>query len=94
MRVKAQFWNVTTDVPTEFGPYDWLIGSEQEIRAPIDLEVMDDYAQDFKKFSESIMVPFDNLLAIRQKNGTWELRELAGRYAYEVYEHWQTAEVK
>ena len=55
---------------------------------------MDNDAQDFKAFSESILLPFDNLLAVCQKNGTWELRELAGRYAYEIYDHWQALEVK
>ena len=94
MSIKVLFWNAATDEPAEFGPYEWLSTSDQEIRAPIDLEVIDDYAQDFKEFSESIRLHFDNLLAVRQRNGTWELRELAGRYAYEVYEHWQAEELK
>jgi len=94
MRVKVQFWNAATDELSEFGPYAWLSATEQEIRAPIELELMDEDACDFREFSHSIMLPFDNLLAVRQKNGTWELRELAGRYAYEVYEHWQTVDVE
>jgi hypothetical protein len=94
MSIKVQFWNTTADRPSEFGPYDWLFANEQEIRAPIELELMDEFACDFREFSHSIMLPFDNLLAVRQKNGTWELRELAGRYAYEVYEHWKTVKVE
>jgi hypothetical protein len=94
MTIKVQFWNATADRPSEFGPYDWLFATEREIRAPIELELMDEDASHYREFSHSIMLPFDNLLAVRQKNGTWELRELAGKNAYEVYEHFKAVEVE
>ena len=94
MKVKVLFWNGARDNRSEFGPYHWVVATEQEIRVPVDLQVMDNDAQDFKAFSESILLPFDNPLAVCQKNGTLELRELAGRYAYEIYDHWQALEVK
>jgi hypothetical protein len=94
MRVKVLFWNDAPERGAEFGPYDWLTATGQEIRVPIDLELMDEDACGFREFSHSIMLPFANLLAVRQTSGTWELREMAGKYAYEVYRSFKSVEVE
>jgi len=86
MKVKVLFSNNETARSAEFGPYDWVEASVNEIRVAVDLKAMDEDALGFKESSEAAMIPFDNLLAVRQRNHTWELREMAGREAYEIYQ--------
>lgn len=93
MKVKIRFSSSKSGRAAEFGPYDWVRATAREIRVPVDLNVMDDDALSFKQSSEAAMIPFDNLLAVRQSGGTWELREMAGREAYEVYTSWRAIEI-
>ena len=37
MKVKVLFWNGARDNRSEFGPYHWVVATEQEIRVPVDL---------------------------------------------------------
>lgn len=59
----------------------------KEIRVPIDVETMDDEAERFFCEAQLMGEPLHNLLAVQQMGGTWELRELAGKWAYEVFEN-------
>ncbi|MFB3924042.1 MAG: hypothetical protein ACE145_20150 [Terriglobia bacterium] len=85
MRIKVIFQDKTTKKTLELGPYDWVLATENELRVPVNAEFMDDEALDFKEFSDSTLQQFEGILAVRQNGGTWELREMAGREAYEVY---------
>jgi hypothetical protein len=81
------FWQDGPKRSLVLGPFSAVEKTEREIRVPIDFDTMDDEAERFFCEANSIGIPFKNLLAVRQKGGAWELRELAGRWAYEVFQN-------
>jgi hypothetical protein len=81
------FWNDDPENGVLLGPFSSVEGTDKEIRVPIDLDTLDDEAERFFCEAQLMGEPLENLLAVRQKGGTWELRELAGKWAYEVFEH-------
>ena len=85
--MKVLFWNDDPEKGLLLGPFSSVEKTEKEIRVPIDVETMDDDAERFFCEAQLMGVPLDNLLAVEQEGGTWELRELAGRWAYEVFEN-------
>ena len=85
--MKIMFWNDDPGKALVLGPFSSVDKQRDKIKVPIDLDTMDDEAERFFCDAQSIGVPLTNLLAVRQKGGTWELRELAGKWAYEVFEN-------
>lgn len=85
--MKVLFWNDLPENGIILGPYSSALETDGEIRVPIDVDTMDDEAQRFFCDAHDFGVPLKNLLAVQQDGGTWELRELAGRWAYEVFEN-------
>lgn len=85
--MKILFWNNDPKIGILLGPFLSVEETASEIKVPIDLETMDDEAERFFCEAYSIGIPLSNLLAVRQEGGTWELRELAGKWAYEVFDH-------
>ena len=81
------FWNGDMEKGLVLGPFSSVEQTEGEIKVPIDVETMDDEAERFFCEAQLLGVPLDNLLAVQQEGGTWELRELAGKWAYEVFEN-------
>ena len=75
------------------GPFSSVEQSGMEIRVPIDVDTMDDEVERFFCEAQLMGVTLDNLLAVQQKGGTWELRELAGKWAYEVFDNAKVVEV-
>ncbi|HUZ47574.1 MAG TPA: hypothetical protein VMW54_13135 [Terriglobia bacterium] len=86
------FWNDDPEKALVLGPFSSVEKTADEIKVPIDLDSMDDEAERFFCEAYLIGIPFDNLLAVRQEGGTWELRELAGKWAYEVFENAEVLE--
>lgn len=80
------FWDDDPENGLLLGPFSSVQETGKEIRVPIDVETMDDEAERFLCEAQLMGVPLDNLLAVQQEGGTWELRELAGKWAYEVFE--------
>ena len=85
--MKVLFWNDDPEKGLLLGPFSSVEKIEKEIRAPIDIGTMDDDAERFFCEAQLMGVPLDNLLAVEQEGGTWELRELAGLWAHEVFEN-------
>jgi hypothetical protein len=83
----VRFWNDDPDDGLLLGPFSSVEQTETEIKVPIDPDTMDDEAERFFCEAQLIGIPLSNLLAVQQKAGTWELRELAGKWAYEVFEN-------
>jgi hypothetical protein len=92
MKLKILFYSDTAETAAEFGPYDWVAATERELRVPVNSDAMDEEAKAFRELSLSVLAKFDNLLAVRQEDGSWELREMAGKEAYEVYNQCQIVE--
>lgn len=90
--MKILFWNDLPENGIILGPYSSVLETGGEIKVPIDLDTMDDEAQRFFCDAYDFGVPLKNLLAVRQKGGTWELRELAGKWAYEVFRNARVVE--
>lgn len=81
------FWNDKPENALRLGPFSAVEEVGSEIRVPIDLDTMDDEAERFFCEAQLIGIPFSNLLAVQQRGSSWELRELAGKWAYEVFEN-------
>jgi hypothetical protein len=81
------FWNDNPENALVLGPFSSVEETSNEIRVPIDLDTMDDEAERFFCEAQLMGIPFSNLFAVQQKGGSWELRELAGKWAYEVFEN-------
>ena len=85
--MKVVFFNDDAENALVLGPFSSVDETASEIRVPIDVDTMDDEAERFFCDAYSIGVPLKNLLAVRQADGSWELRELAGKRAYDVFEN-------
>ena len=81
------FWNDDPEKGLVLGPFSSVEKTLDEIKVPIDPDTMDDDAERFFCEAQLVGTPFSNLLAVQQKGGSWELRELAGKWAYEVFEN-------
>jgi hypothetical protein len=81
------FWNDDPENGLLLGPFSFVQEAGGEIRIPVNVETMDDEAERFFCEAQLMGVPLDNRLADQQEDGTWELRELAGKWAYEVFEN-------
>lgn len=86
------FWNDDPVKAVALGPFLSVEQTESEIRVPINLDAMDDEAERFFCEAQLMGIPLNNLLAVQQKGGSWELRELAGKWAYEVFENARVVE--
>ena len=86
------FWDDDPENGLVLGPFSFVQETGKEIRVPINVETMDEEAERFFCEAQLMGVPLDNLLAVQQDSGTWELRELAGKWAYEVFENAQVLE--
>jgi hypothetical protein len=80
-----RFWNDDPENGLLLGPFSSVEQTESEIQVPIDPDTMDDEAERFFCEAQLTGIPLSNLLAVQQEGGSWELRELAGRWAYEVF---------
>jgi len=81
------FWSDDPEDGLLLGPFSFVQETGKEIRVPIDVETMDDESERFFCEAQLMGIPFSNLLAVQQRGGAWELRELAGKWAYEVFKN-------
>jgi hypothetical protein len=86
------FWDRNPEKAIVLGPFTTVEQTADEIRVPISLDTMDDEAERFFCEAQAVGLPLRDVLAVRQRGGTWELRELAGKWAYEVFENAKTIE--
>ena len=86
------FWNDDPKDRLVLGPFSSVEQTETAIMVPINPITMDDEAERFFCEAQLMGIPFSNLLAVQQEGGSWELRELAGKWAYEVFENAQVLE--
>lgn len=81
------FWNEDSENGLLLGPFSTVEQGASAIKVPVDIDTMDDEAERFFCEAQLMGLPLSNLLAVRQEGGSWELRELAGKWAYEVFEN-------